>query len=53
MGRNKKEVYTVLERYLKCVVTDSAGRHVLAGASQRTLKHLYETNHREKITKEG
>ena len=43
--------YVVDEKYIKCVVTDSKGRHVLSGASQKTLKHLYETGHGEKITK--
>lgn len=47
----RKPQYEVDEKYIKCVVTDSKGRHVLAGASQRTLKHLYETGHGEKIRK--
>ncbi len=47
----KTPKYEVNEKYIKCVVTDSEGRHVLAGASQKTLKHLYETGHEEKIRK--
>ena len=48
----KKQVYKVKEGYIKCVVTDLKGRHVLAGASQATLKHLYNSGHGEKITKD-
>ena len=47
----EKPQYVVDEKYIKCVVSDSKGRHVLAGASQKTLKHLYDTGHGEKITK--
>jgi len=43
--------YTVLEKYIRCVVTDTHGIHVLMGATQKTLKHLYETGHGDKIQK--
>jgi hypothetical protein len=49
--KEKTPKYQVIEKYIKCVVTDSEGRHVLAGASQKTLKHLYETGHEDKISK--
>ena len=41
--------YSVIGQYSKCVVTDIEGRHVLRGASQATLKHLFNTGHGEKI----
>ena len=39
--------YYVTEKYIKCVVTNSEGRHVLASASQKTLKRLYEKGVKE------
>ena len=43
----KSPDYYVTEQYIKCVVTDTEGSHVLATASQKTLKRLYEKGCRE------
>ena len=50
--QKKKTVYKVIDKFVRCVTTDSDGRYILATANQTTLKKLYENGSKE-IIKEG
>ena len=45
MAKEKKDEYTVNPKFNDCQISDSHGLVVLADASQRELKRLYESGH--------
>lgn len=44
-----KAKYIVIEKFIKCAVHDSNGKHILEKATQSELKKLYESGHKDKI----